>query len=429
MGLNRSAVLTELDIEHRLARGRRENGCNLGRRPHGRDRLSRKYKLADVYRNALHPGDQDMIPAPGIEDQELSVAAEGPGVNNPAVTRGCDLAPALVAKEMPFSTPPAPSEPPKSRILRPLTGKANRPLAEAKAMAGATAGSFSAPRLGLPPGAAGAPCRLAVAAALAALSGPAPFSCDQALQALDLPGQVDARAPSASTSFSIALCLRCRSSTSAASLTESSFSWSRSASLSRLVAMVLRKFTSSPRSAEVSPRVRARARPIRAAWRCAAIAARPGRTSSAGGVRRPARCSAASTSTISRRESSEAGPPVRGCRAGAAGLGLADAGLDAAHLGGDVDQLLVELGAVLTDRRDIGLQFLLQFGRLGCCAARLQFLLALLDGIGGNGRRLLRGGGGLRYRRRKRCREARGKQQQGKQDSRRQRPAATGGVE
>ena len=29
-----------------------------------------------LYRNALHPGDQDMIPAPGIEDQELSVAAE-----------------------------------------------------------------------------------------------------------------------------------------------------------------------------------------------------------------------------------------------------------------------------------------------------------------------------------------------------------------
>ncbi len=32
-----------------------------------------------------------MIPAPGIEDQELSVAAEGSGVNNPSVTRGCDL--------------------------------------------------------------------------------------------------------------------------------------------------------------------------------------------------------------------------------------------------------------------------------------------------------------------------------------------------
>src|SRR5262245_20346479 len=33
-----------------------------------------------------------MIPATGIEDQELSVAAEGPSVNNPAIARGCDLA-------------------------------------------------------------------------------------------------------------------------------------------------------------------------------------------------------------------------------------------------------------------------------------------------------------------------------------------------
>src|ERR1700716_1279754 len=86
-----SAVLTELDIEHGLARVSREYGCNLGRRPHGCDRLPRKYKLADVDRNALHPGDQYMIPAPGIEDQELSIAAERPCVNNLAITRGCDL--------------------------------------------------------------------------------------------------------------------------------------------------------------------------------------------------------------------------------------------------------------------------------------------------------------------------------------------------
>src|SRR5258705_3389781 len=86
-----SAVVTELDIEHGPTRGGRENRCDLGCRSHGRDRLPRKYKLADVNRNALHPGDQDMIPATGIEDQELSVASEGTGVNNPAVTRGCDL--------------------------------------------------------------------------------------------------------------------------------------------------------------------------------------------------------------------------------------------------------------------------------------------------------------------------------------------------
>src|SRR5882762_5989709 len=89
--INGSAVLTELDIEHGLARVCRDNRCNLGRGPHGCDRLPRKYKLADVDRNALHPGDQHMIPATGIEDQELSVAAERSCVNNPAVTRGCDL--------------------------------------------------------------------------------------------------------------------------------------------------------------------------------------------------------------------------------------------------------------------------------------------------------------------------------------------------
>src|SRR5947199_10125153 len=86
-----SAVFTELNIEHGLARGSREDRCDLGGFSHRRDRLPRKYKLADVNRNALHPGDQDMIPAPGIEDQELSVTSERPGINNPAVTRGCDL--------------------------------------------------------------------------------------------------------------------------------------------------------------------------------------------------------------------------------------------------------------------------------------------------------------------------------------------------
>src|ERR1700719_5283154 len=89
--INWSAVLTELDIEHGLTRIGGEDRGDLGGRPHGRDRLPRKYKLADVNRNALHPGDQHMIPATGVEDQELSVAAKRSGVHNPPVTRGCDL--------------------------------------------------------------------------------------------------------------------------------------------------------------------------------------------------------------------------------------------------------------------------------------------------------------------------------------------------
>src|SRR5215475_11640288 len=76
-----SAVFAELNIQYGLARVGRKNGCNLGRRSHGCDRLPRKHKLSDTYRNALHPADQDMIPAPGIVDQELSIAAERSGVN------------------------------------------------------------------------------------------------------------------------------------------------------------------------------------------------------------------------------------------------------------------------------------------------------------------------------------------------------------
>src|ERR1700694_56405 len=100
--INGSAVLTELNIEHGLARVGSEYRSDLGSRPHGRDRLPRKYKLADVNRNALHPGDQHMIPAPGIEDQELSVAAKRPGVNHPAITRGCAVAAAPGGKRNAF---------------------------------------------------------------------------------------------------------------------------------------------------------------------------------------------------------------------------------------------------------------------------------------------------------------------------------------
>src|SRR2546421_12697187 len=86
-----SAVLTEFEREQGLARIGGQDRWDPGCRTHGWDRLPRKNKLADGNRNALHSGDQDMIPAPGIKDQELSVAAEGTGINNPAITRCCDL--------------------------------------------------------------------------------------------------------------------------------------------------------------------------------------------------------------------------------------------------------------------------------------------------------------------------------------------------
>ena len=64
-------------------------------------------------------------------------------------------------------------------------------------------------------------------------------------------------------------------------------------------------------------------------------------------------------------------------------FGVADPGFDAAHLGGDVDQLRVELAAILSDRSDIGLELRLQFrGAFLLRAGGLEFLLALLDGVG-----------------------------------------------
>src|ERR1700759_688309 len=71
--INGSAVLTELDIKHRLTGIGCQDRSHLGCRSHGRDRLARQNKLSDINRNAPHSGDQDMIPATGVEDQELSV--------------------------------------------------------------------------------------------------------------------------------------------------------------------------------------------------------------------------------------------------------------------------------------------------------------------------------------------------------------------
>ena len=73
-------------------------------------------------------------------------------------------------------------------------------------------------------------------------------------------------------------------------------------------------------------------------------------------------------------------------------FGLVDLGLDGADIGGGVDQLLIELGAVLAERGDLGLELGLQLPRRSSAArARgLQLLLALLDGVGRDGRGLWR---------------------------------------
>ena len=115
-----------------------------------------------------------------------------------------------------------------------------------------------------------------------------------------------------------------------------------------------------------------------------------GLTSNAGGVRRPARCRAASTSAISeRRESSErANLALAGIERAKPRLGVVDAALDAAHPRGNVDQLRIELAAILADRRDLGLELVLQLRRgLLLRAGGLELLLALLDEVGVPARR------------------------------------------
>ena len=63
-------------------------------------------------------------------------------------------------------------------------------------------------------------------------------------------------------------------------------------------------------------------------------------------------------------------------------FGVADPGLDAADLGCDVDQLLIELAAVLTNRGDIGLQLRLGFRcTLLLRPGGFEFLFALPDGV------------------------------------------------
>jgi hypothetical protein len=87
-------------------------------------------------------------------------------------------------------------------------------------------------------------------------------------------------------------------------------------------------------------------------------------------------------------------------------LDVGDPIFDDPHLSGDVNQLCIELAAILADCRDFGFELLLEFGsiflpRAGC----FELLLALFDGIRQSGRRLRRGVGGLcdRAERRKAC--------------------------
>src|SRR6516164_11693872 len=189
---------------------------------------------------------------------------------------------------MPLCTPPAPSEPPKSRILVPFTGSLNRPLAKAKAIAGLVRlGFFSAAGSVLPEPL----CWFAAAAAFAALLTSCSILAIRPCRLSTCLENAIARAPSASISLSIDACWRWRSSISAARRVWSPFRLSRlTARRSRSPVIILRSATSSPRSfASFAARVRnsGTTAPSSIAVR-SDCSASSGRTNSAGGGRRPA---------------------------------------------------------------------------------------------------------------------------------------------
>ena len=83
-----SPVLSELDIEHRLAASlSRRPAAICGRRFPSPQPVPRSARTGRDRRYPIHPSQQDMIPAAGIQDQELAVGAERSGVNHPAVGR------------------------------------------------------------------------------------------------------------------------------------------------------------------------------------------------------------------------------------------------------------------------------------------------------------------------------------------------------
>ena len=125
----------------------------------------------------------------------------------------------------------------------------------------------------------------------------------------------------------------------------------------------------------------------RAASRCGPIAARlPGCTITAGGGRRPIRCRAASTSAITaRRPSSDLRSVALAVveRLAARSSVSAIRSSTSRHAAGGVDQLLVELAAVVAERVDLALAVWLRSRSLCLLfgAQRFEFLIALLQGF------------------------------------------------
>src|SRR6185436_2294162 len=91
-GIDGRPVLAKLDVESRLTGPHGDRGGSLRRTAsHNGHGFASQYELADIYGNPIHTRKEHMIPAAGIQDQELPVGTEWTGINHPAVTRRCDL--------------------------------------------------------------------------------------------------------------------------------------------------------------------------------------------------------------------------------------------------------------------------------------------------------------------------------------------------
>ena len=60
--------------------------CELTR-THDRDWFTGKNELTWINIDSFHAGKNDMITGAGIQDQDVTIAPERPGINNPAIGR------------------------------------------------------------------------------------------------------------------------------------------------------------------------------------------------------------------------------------------------------------------------------------------------------------------------------------------------------
>ena len=76
-----------------------------------------QHELAEIDGYPFHPRKQHMIPAAGIQDQELPVGAERTGINHPSVARRRHLGAGAGGDGEPLLGAAEPSDAPKSRML------------------------------------------------------------------------------------------------------------------------------------------------------------------------------------------------------------------------------------------------------------------------------------------------------------------------